>query len=110
MRLKPEEIDAFVQTLSPWLKATSAKLYLYGSRADDALRGGDIDLLLIVTDVGKEKEIHQKKHVLLNEFKKKVGDQRIDFTVTSLAESKNNPFIQEILPGAVLLKEYAPQK
>lgn len=44
MRLNPAELTAIrmnVRSIDP-----EGKLYLYGSRADDARRGGDIDLFL----------------------------------------------------------------
>ena len=45
MRLTASEADAIreeVSRLDP-----EAELYLYGSRTDDAARGGDIDLLVV---------------------------------------------------------------
>jgi len=47
MRLKPAELNAIrlnVRSFDP-----DGQLYLYGSRADDARRGGDIDLFLEAT-------------------------------------------------------------
>ncbi|HLX11739.1 MAG TPA: nucleotidyltransferase domain-containing protein [Bacteroidota bacterium] len=49
-------------------------LYLFGSRADDARRGGDIDLLI----VGDEKRDLGKLLRLKIELKEHLGDQKID--------------------------------
>ena len=44
MRLHPAELDAIRTTLGAL--DPLGRIYLYGSRADDARRGGDIDLFL----------------------------------------------------------------
>lgn len=45
MRLQPYEIKAIGESAATMDSA--AKVWLFGSRADDAKRGGDIDLLVI---------------------------------------------------------------
>lgn len=43
MRVTPEQIDA-IKTLARRYFGEDAELWLFGSRADDARRGGDVDL------------------------------------------------------------------
>jgi predicted nucleotidyltransferase len=45
MRLKPFEQQTIRDTVLEFLP--SARVYLYGSRVDDAKRGGDIDLMIV---------------------------------------------------------------
>ena len=84
------------------LAGNSGKLYLYGSRTDDDLRGGDIDLLLVVTESTVCDELLSKKHYILADIKEKIGEQRIDLGITTEAELKQNDFYQAIFPKAIL--------
>jgi len=45
MRLTESEVEAIKSTV--YALDAGAKIHLFGSRADDAKRGGDIDLLII---------------------------------------------------------------
>jgi len=52
MRLKPAELNAIrlnVRSSDP-----DGQLYLYGSRADDDWRGGDIDLIIKTPDQAEQ--------------------------------------------------------
>lgn len=80
-----------------------ASLYLYGSRTDDTARGGDIDLLLLVSSEGEQKAIDDQIHYLLSEIKQAIGDQHIDFSVCTKEQAEQDPFFQMVLPKAVLL-------
>lgn len=51
MRLKQRDIDA-IKWATAEVFGPSARAHLYGSRTDDDLRGGDIDLLIDV-DTGR---------------------------------------------------------
>ena len=50
-------------------------VYLFGSRVDDAQRGGDIDLYLAVKD---QRELFRRKIAFLARIKRELGDQKID--------------------------------
>lgn len=45
MRLSHIQINRIVAAITPFIQQ-STQLRLYGSRVDDALRGGDIDLMV----------------------------------------------------------------
>lgn len=76
--------------------ASDAKLYLFGSRVDDAKKGGDIDLL-IVSDKLTKKDIR----TLRVDFFKQFGEQKLDIVLDN-GELKD-PFVRYILQKAVLL-------
>ncbi|MDQ7046559.1 MAG: nucleotidyltransferase domain-containing protein [Sulfurovum sp.] len=56
----------------------STTIYLFGSRTDDNLKGGDIDLY-IQTD--KKEDILKSKIIFLREFEKEFGEQKVDLLV-----------------------------
>jgi predicted nucleotidyltransferase len=72
MRLNPEIALYLKQLIQE--KIPGSTVYLFGSRADDKLRGGDIDLM-ILTDKPADKRIFRKIRV---DFIKKYGWRKID--------------------------------
>lgn len=76
------------------------ELRLYGSRADDSLRGGDIDLLLLISDASLEKTRLLKPELLV-EIKERIGEQRIDLTLCSNESIKNSAFLSSIYPNSI---------
>ncbi len=84
MRLKESEIMAIKAVVSAY--DPQAKVYLFGSRVDNAKRGGDIDLLilsdlLITADRGK----------IRWNLCEKLGEQKIDILI---AKDTTDPFVQ----------------
>ena len=71
MRLSSKEIKVLKEKL--FKLSPNAKIYLFGSRTDDSLQGGDIDLL-VVSDCLTKKDIR----LLRVEFFKHFGEQRLD--------------------------------
>lgn len=57
-----------------------ARVRLFGSRADDRARGGDIDLYLEV-ELTDAREVLQRKLALAAELHERLGEQRIDLVV-----------------------------
>jgi len=88
-----EAIKAAVAVLDP-----DATVYLYGSRVDDNLRGGDIDLLVVADTLGFSDKI-----TLLADIKRRIGEQKIDLSIKKGAELEEDAFVRSILPTAILL-------
>lgn len=96
MRLSPAEHQAIVAEIRR--KAPAADIYLYGSRADDRLKGGDIDVLAIAPAIE-----YQDKIDILLAIQSRIGEQRIDLKIVSPAQAHHDAFVQSILPAAVRL-------
>lgn len=101
MRLTKDQINAFVETLSEY--KFCGELRLYGSRADDNARGGDIDLILIVEQATDQHRLNDTKYKILTQFKNRIGDQKIDLLITTFDKAKNDPFVQHLLPDSKLI-------
>lgn len=96
MRLSDKDARAIVEIVRS--KDTKANVYLYGSRAQDHLKGGDIDLL-----VESETLRFSDKIDLLITIKEAIGEQKIDLTVQTTAEMNADSFTQKILKTAIRL-------
>ncbi len=105
MRLDPAQQQLICHTLQTFFKNCPIEIFLYGSRANDALLGGDIDLLVIVPDPVLYHEIKLKQHVVLAALKTgpTIGDQKIDVKYI-LPNQVTEPFCELILKNAVKLK------
>lgn len=69
----------------------ASTVYLYGSRIDSLLKGGDIDLL-VVSDVLTFTE----KLDILSMLKERLGDQKIDVTIITGEALKTDPFFSAV--------------
>jgi len=94
MRLLSSEVNILKTKLDSL--CSGAKLYLFGSRVDDTKRGGDIDLLVVSSELTKK-----DLRLLRIEFFKKFGEQKLDIVLDD--GSFINPFHKVILKKAVLL-------
>ena len=63
-------------------KFPNAEVYLFGSRTSDALRGGDIDLLVL----DKERIKLSEKIGFLSAFMQQFGEQKIDLVTFTFDE------------------------
>jgi uncharacterized protein len=75
-------------------------LYLFGSRADDKKKGGDIDLLLLVP-ADQIVPLTQNRYKILLEIKQNIGNQKIDLVIRTINTADD--FVDAILPMAVKL-------
>jgi predicted nucleotidyltransferase len=72
MRLTELEQKSIRDTVRQFLP--NAKVYLYGSRVDDAKRGGDIDLMIVDPELVPRRVITQ----IRDQLWQLIGEQKID--------------------------------
>ena len=93
MRLSKTEIEAISQTIRRL--DDQARICLFGSRADDRKRGGDIDLLIL-----SEKLSESDRGTIRLILHEKLGEQKIDIVI---ARDLSDPFVRVALSEGVLL-------
>ena len=93
MRLKEEEINVIKQIILEF--DANAKIYLFGSRVDNAKKGGDIDLLIFSTTIDND-----TKRMIKLKLYDELGEQEIDILV---AKDTKKPFVRIALEKGVRL-------
>ena len=74
---------------------TEIDVYLFGSRIDDSLKGGDIDLLIECDLYGAE--VQKRKIKTITDIQLKLGDQKIDIVTISRRNNADKlPYIAEV--------------
>lgn len=84
MRLTPHEHTVLRQTIQQ--ADAHAQAYLFGSRVDDAARGGDIDVLVLSQSINTLVKLR-----ILAQLHQSLGDRKIDLVVCPDA---SQPFAQ----------------
>lgn len=78
--------------------APESKLYLFGSRLDDAQKGGDIDLMILTQE---KLTVRSKGHIRYGYFEK-YGEQKID--LVNFTFNEDNPFKNLVLIEGLEIK------
>ena len=98
MRLtKQEQLsikETFVEIFS------KGSIYLFGSRVDDAKRGGDIDLYIQLEEAQPFSGIYDKKIEFLGRLQSRIGEQKIDVVIS---KDINRAIEQEALKNGIEL-------
>lgn len=105
MRLSSQETDALILEISKYVGSSDrAKLYLFGSRAQDHLKGGDIDLILVVSDPKRCQALKSIDYKILAGLKKNpsIGEQKIDLKIV-VQDQLAEPFYAQAMLHAQLL-------
>ena len=89
MRLTSNEINIIKNCFQAQF-GTNDHLWLFGSRADDNARGGDIDLY-IETESPTLKEAFDKKFEFILSLNLQLGEQKIDVVLNVLALKHDQP-------------------
>lgn len=89
MRLKEYELTAIREAFCKYFGADD-QLYLFGSRADDRKKGGDIDLYVETEETDLNKLLTQKNRFLI-EVEQQIGEQKIDVVLHRLKEAEKLP-------------------
>ncbi len=93
MRLASEEQSAISDTIH--LADAEAQIYLFGSRVNDAAKGGDIDLLVL----SKKITLMTKLDILV-QLHQKLGERKIDIAVYP---DTSRPFPRMVMQEGVRL-------
>lgn len=93
MRLKSEEISAIKKVFTQIFGI--GRIFLFGSRVNDNLKGGDIDIYIIPE---QKNDLYVKKLTFLVSLKKIIGDQKIDVVI---AKDHNRAIEKEALENGV---------
>lgn len=80
MRLSPDQI-AIIKRTAAELFGVTARVSLFGSRVDDSLKGGDIDLLVELPS--HQPEARRKALTLAARLQQQLGDQPVDVLVAA---------------------------
>lgn len=88
MRLTEKEISAIKRNISRF--DAQAIIYLFGSRVNDAAKGGDIDILIISDKIGFAEKIKIRTGIF-----KELEEQKLDIVVK---KDFTDVFVQMIEP------------
>lgn len=83
MRVPKEQLDFLKRQILS--RAKSAKVYLFGSRADDDQKGGDVDILIL----SSSKLSFTDKTRIKYAFFEKYGEQKLDLVNFKFDENSN---------------------
>lgn len=95
MRLSPEISSAIKKRCLQSIP--NAEVFLFGSRAVDSAKGGDIDLLLLTEERIALPVIQKTRRLILND----IGEQRLD--IVNFQKSQSHPFKALVLESAIRL-------
>ncbi len=87
MRLKTEEINAIRDCVAE-VFGPDTPVWLFGSRADDRQRGGDIDLFL-ETSLDADERL-RRRFRLLAQLQRRLGEQKIDLVLADPYDPQDN--------------------
>lgn len=90
MRIREKDRHAIKETAQEVFGP--ADVYLFGSRVNDAERGGDIDLYIVPRRTIPASECLARKIRFITKLKQRIGDQKIDVV---LAKDPRLPIEQE---------------
>jgi len=85
MRINKEYIKS-IKRATQELFGHKVKVYLFGSRANDHKKGGDIDLY-IETEI--KENVFEKKLNLIGSLHKALGEQKIDIVINNFTHHKH---------------------
>lgn len=102
MRLTRSGIDA-IKTVAGQVFGPAARVVLFGSRVDDAKRGGDIDLLIeMPAEVYDRLSFLQGEGLFLARLKGLIGERKIDVLVRPMEREPSAMEAEALATGVAL--------
>ena len=86
MRLTDAQADA-IRTAAADVFGDDAEVWLFGSRADDRRRGGDIDLLIRPGPGARDRPFHRRVRFLAR-LERALGERKIDVVVEAPVDDR----------------------
>ncbi len=102
MRLKQKERDAIARAARE-VFASGASVFLFGSRVDDAKRGGDIDLFIETSQILTPAELVERRTRYVARLYRSLEEQRIDVLITTQGEPDPRPVVVKARRTGILL-------
>ena len=102
MRLTKAQLETIIDIFSKHFLSED-KLWLFGSRVNDTLKGGDIDFY-VETNYDNWSIAVEKQISFLIDLKKSIGDQKIDLIINLLKNNQNRPIYDEAKNTGIQLK------
>lgn len=90
MRLSPDQVTAIRESATEAFGEGTA-VWLFGSRADDSRKGGDIDLLVAPPLCSAAEKLARKLRFLAR-LEKRLGERRVDVVIESPHD--NRPIVE----------------
>ncbi len=87
VRISNQDKQSIITTFKQ-IFGDQAKLYLFGSRVDDAKRGGDLDLYIKLPAPINSDEKLNKKITFITKLNLLLGDQKIDVVINDTSDEK----------------------
>ncbi len=92
----------YIIAASKFCFGEDVRVYLFGSRADDHRKGGDIDLLITPPGNCKSDELLQQDIKFRLCLKKSIGDQRVDVLIET-AQTRSLPIYKQAQKEGIVL-------
>lgn len=86
MRLQAKEVDAIAQAAHNAF-APGTKVFLFGSRLRDEVRGGDIDLLVETPETMLPADLVRSRTRFVANIYRLLDEQRVDVIITARGQS-----------------------
>lgn len=102
MRLTVKDRQGILEGIRDVIQPLNGDVYLFGSRVIDTAKGGDIDLLLLC-DPASQSEVSALKLKILVSIEKRIGERRVDLTISSRNPAEQSEFVRSIVSKAQLL-------
>lgn len=104
MRLTDEQRHAIAQTARD-VFAPGTTVLLFGSRANDHQRGGDIDLLIETPEPMTPAELVDHRTRFVSRLYRLLEEQRIDAVITARNQADSRPIVANAKRTGVLLAQ-----
>jgi len=104
MRLSDKQVDSFVNAITPFvLSNEKIELRLYGSRLDDELHGGDIDLLIVCDSEIIRNHIAAHKAEILAKIYIALDEENIDILIVDINKLNDGAFVKSAFEASQVI-------